>query len=82
MSTIIDRGGPAFPTLFIEPKYGSGYTGMTLRDYLAAQALAGILSSGDSKIGNIISDPWKAATLTQSCYIIAGEMLKAREADL
>jgi hypothetical protein len=82
MSTIIDGGGPAFPTVFVEPKYGLGYKGMTLRDYFAGQALAGILSSGDIKIGNIGSDPWPAATLTQSCYIIADAMLKAREAKL
>ncbi len=28
-------GGHAFPTLFIEPEHGSGYAGMTLRDWFA-----------------------------------------------
>jgi hypothetical protein len=73
-------GGPAFPTLFIEPEYGSGYKGMTLRDYFAAQALTGILGSGDAKLENIISDKSATAEFAQSCYIIADAMLKAREA--
>jgi hypothetical protein len=33
-------GGHAFPTLFIEPEHGSGYAGMTLRDWFAGQALS------------------------------------------
>jgi len=37
MSTLIDDGGPAFPD-------DRSQVGMTLRDYFAAQALAGILS--------------------------------------
>jgi hypothetical protein len=43
MSTEINDGGPAFPA----PAYAANITdkGMTLRDYFAGQALAGILSS-------------------------------------
>jgi hypothetical protein len=69
----------AFPTLFPEEHYGTGYRGMTLRDYFAGQALVGILGSGDAKIDNIISDEFASATLAQSCYIIADAMLAARE---
>lgn len=42
-------GGPAFPTLFLEPEFGSGNCGMTLRDYFAGQALTGILNSNNPK---------------------------------
>jgi hypothetical protein len=45
MSAFIDDGGPAFPN---NDAHGCGYTGMTLRDYFAGQALTGILAaSGD-----------------------------------
>ena len=37
MSAFIDDGGPAFPN---NDEHGCGYTGMTLRDYFAGQALA------------------------------------------
>lgn len=45
-------------------------TGMKLRDYFAAQALAGILSNPE----NTISSPGAVA----KAYRIADEMLKAR----
>lgn len=69
MSTIIDGGGPAFPTLLIEPKYGSGYKGMTLRDYFAGQAMIGILPK----------DPIGASTwIGYAAYEIADAMIRAR----
>jgi len=71
MSTIIDGGGPAFPTLFIEPKYGSGYKGMTLRDYFAGQALAGIMA------GNYTSNSLE--WVPREAYALADAMLAARE---
>ena len=42
MNTEINDGGPAFP--IPESDYEDGRTGMTLRDYFAGQALAGILA--------------------------------------
>jgi len=45
MSTPINDGGMAFPTLFPEEHYGTGYRGMTLRDWFAGQALAGLLAN-------------------------------------
>lgn len=59
----IDDGGPAFPgpTCFT--------TGMTLRDYFAGQALAGIMSRFDY-FPNVASD---------AAYSIADAMLKQRE---
>ena len=46
MKAVINNGGPAFP---VREEDGQGgyeqHKGMTLRDYFAGQALAGILSS-------------------------------------
>jgi predicted metalloprotease len=42
---------------------------ITLRDYLAAAALTGLLSNGDRK------------TAVKSAYAIADDMIKAREND-
>ena len=79
MSIPINDGGPAFPSdNFGQPSQ----IGMSLRAYLAGQALAGILSSGDVEIKTIVGDKWAAASLTQSCYIIADAMLKAQEEKL
>jgi hypothetical protein len=81
MSTPINDGGPAFPT-DNEGQNGPNsyhFQGMTLRDYFAAQTLTGILSSGDAKLENIISDKSATAVFAQSCYIIADAMLAARK---
>lgn len=82
----INDGGPAFPvsTMFEEGAAGYGhqdgpatyqFSGMTLRDYFAAKAMQSIVSllhAGirASDIGNMARD----------AYVIADEMLKAREA--
>ena len=77
-------GGPAFPTaaktLTVNPvedgralitHYGS-QSGMTLRDYFAAAALTGSLASSHTD-----GEPDEFA---RTAYILADEMLKAREA--
>lgn len=52
MSTTIQDGGPAFPTAYYETEHGDqvwstgGIPGMSLRDWFAGQALAGILAGG------------------------------------
>ena len=73
MSKLTSDGGPAFPTLFIEPNYGSGYAGMTLRDYFAAAALKG-------QAHRFAHPHEHRELLAQDCYEIADAMLKAREA--
>ena len=50
MSTPINDGGPAFPVA--ETIHVYGHNGMTLRDYFAGQALAGILAS--AKISRLV----------------------------
>jgi len=77
MSTIND-GGPAYPTRnahYDDPDYSS--TGMTLRDYFAAQALAGLAGrkfrQGDAGEGYA---EWAASM----AYEFADAMLAARGA--
>jgi len=73
VSAQINDGGPAFPTLFIEPNYGSGYAGMTMRDYFAAAALQGLMAKmePENQLEHHIAK-WS--------YEAADAMLKAREA--
>jgi hypothetical protein len=92
MSTPINDGGPAFPAQPIH-HFPDGITmsqnqgGMTLRDYLAGQALAGITSRSVEVYkkleGSGISMSEIENELTQrlSCaaYIYADAMLAARE---
>jgi len=74
VSAPINGGGPAFPTLFIEPNYGSGYAGMTMRDYFAGKALQGLLASIQP------NQLWSGDDVAVTCYRTADAMLKAREA--
>jgi hypothetical protein len=67
-----NTGGPAFPT----PRYERGdmYSlGMTLRDYLAAKAMQGLLLDDN---GDFSDRDW----LAEKAYAFADAMLKAREA--
>ena len=65
------NGGPAFPTVFIEVEWGSSYGGMTLRDYFAGQALAGMLANSSAR------GAW--ATYAEHSYAQADAMISARE---
>lgn len=70
--TTINDGGPAFP----RDERHLGHNGMTLRDYFAAKALAGIeASQGNS--GNFVSTVEKVA---ERAYELADAMLAARGA--
>lgn len=61
-----NTGGPAFP-------FGTAFSGMTLRDYFAAQALQGICANQDNRTYRGPMDFAVAA------YVLADAMLKARE---
>jgi hypothetical protein len=66
----IKTGGPAFPTEVWDAEGVPQHTqGMTLRDYFAAKAMQTLLQSKDSSFAQDAED----------AYIMADEMLKARE---
>lgn len=69
MKTFKD-GGPAFP---VTTDHGSVFAlpGMTLRVYLAAKAMQGILASTDAAQGHKIH----VQTLAANCYTMADAML-------
>ena len=74
---ITTNGGPAFPVAFPDSDRDNHYVayGMTLRDYLAAKAMQGLLSqSGGSAFGSDVDVGARWA------YQMADAMLKAREA--
>jgi len=76
--TTINDGGPAFP--FASDTIGH-CSGMSLRDWLAGQALifAGVVASGGvhKPYGSIES---LHKEMAEDCYSIADAMLAAREA--
>jgi len=62
----INDGGPAFPRHAYD-----GHDGMTLRDWFASQALAGMLADTNVKAG--------ADKIAWCAYALADAMLRARE---
>ena len=65
MSNPIDDGGPAFPN---NDAHGCAYTGMTLRDYFAGQALAASCPIG-----------YPVKGIAKRAYEAADAMIAARE---
>ena len=63
-------GGPAFPLKTSELPYRPAFDGMSLRDYFAGQALAGLLANPNTR--ETRTDTALAA------YFIADALLKAR----
>ena len=69
----MNTGGPAFPRMSHTNCYGmllEEQNGMTLRDYFAAKAMQGLLSSTKTDSPEIIAN---------DSYTMADAMLKARE---
>ena len=89
MSAPINDGGPAFPYRETENtgQYRHHY-GMTLRDYFAGQALAGISPNIEAEVDKLnpdgkyfdqrLSEWYQCAAIRAYCY--ADAMLAAREA--
>ena len=73
MSDNIKDGGPAFPVVRmpLDPDTILNRPGMSLRDWFAGQALAGIMPSDGRPDGDVNKAQW--------AYEIADAMLKARE---
>jgi len=68
-----DPSGPAFPASNLCDDDGRALTGMTLRDYFAGQALAGIMARGTGTSNAVEWAPEEA-------YAVADAMLSARNA--
>jgi hypothetical protein len=77
MSSLINDGGPAFPSVgegFGNPSYSA--PGMTLRDWFAGQALAGAVGFSPSNPFRKYDQPEDVAA---ACYRFADAVLAARE---
>lgn len=72
----INDGGPAFPTKReYQTEFGPGYEqveGMTLRDWFAGQALAGMCAHKDS-------ETWKGEVVARDAYGYADYMISTRK---
>lgn len=88
-STVRNDGGPAYPAFLTESTIFGPVTtqlqrGMSLRDYFAGQALAGMLSSDahpDIELTTLMDSTEKLAVRACFAYRIADAMLAAREAE-
>lgn len=71
---LTDTGGPAFPRAAFESEniIDDGATGMSLRDWLAGQALAGFLANTNRPTAMTLDDAsW--------CFTIADAMIAMRD---
>ena len=67
-----DDGGAAFP--------GPLQTGMTLRDYFAAHAMAALVASGRWAVGlDVVGESGSKPHLAHHAYQLADVMLEARK---
>jgi len=80
----MNKGGPAFPgTQYANGVQPTGFSqGMTLRDYFAGQAIAGILANPDISASaarcNVSTEEFRE-DIAAAAYAMADAMLKARE---
>ncbi|MDB5490321.1 MAG: hypothetical protein JWO78_170 [Micavibrio sp.] len=80
----IDNGGPAFPIPYIEGQQGLEWNycgGLSVRDYMAGQALVGIMASDDLRKEAVRKDVTVKSidVFAFNAYLIADAMLKARQ---
>jgi len=73
----INDGGPAFPCSNEQfthgnPQTGDAWPGLSLRDYFAGQALAGLSSTPSMR------SIWDPADMARQSYNYADAMIKAR----
>jgi hypothetical protein len=76
----MSTGGPAFPAMHFD--LGDDEHGMTLRDYFAAKAMQGLISSADWReaVAEHTTNDMAATKFTAlTAYEMADAMLKARE---
>ena len=78
MSTPIDDSGPAFPVS--NDANNNGQLGMTLRDWFAGQALAGLLSNsspGSNRV--LLGGKQLAMDMAEASYAYADAMIRERK---
>ncbi|WP_338659033.1 hypothetical protein [Yersinia intermedia] len=76
MTDEIKTGGPAFPNVPSDIQYETWDEGMTLRDYFAAKALTGMISTaGGPCLGGF--DGYESH-IASAAYVMADAMIKAR----
>lgn len=87
MTKKIEDGGPAFPCTNEQfthgnPNVGDAWSGLSLRDWFAGQALAGNLSAENMGVGWIerLRSPDNARLMADRAYQMADAMLAARKA--
>lgn len=72
------NGGPAFPlsipSLECRARFESGYGGISVRDYFAAKAMAGVVASPD-----YVEEEWFQEYIARQAYQMADAMFAARE---
>lgn len=79
--TDIDNGGPAFAASFTTDNVDFDNPGMSLRDYFAGQALAGLLVDADVRRNikrSVLSAEQIPKGLGLASYQLADIMIKAR----
>jgi len=75
MSHLNLQAFPSMPPMYSRDKDGSFIKeteGMTLRDYMAGQALVGIMGKTE------FSGDWRHKAMADVCYVMADAMLKER----
>ena len=81
-----ETGGQAYPTMSVydskKKENVAIYSGMTLRDYLAGQALMGIISKSEFSTciteGDIKKIMWKFKAYARGSYLYADAMIAER----
>jgi len=74
-----NTGGPAFPQVELDQVTGNPcdqHSGMTLRDYFAAKAMQGLITSASL---NRTESWYDEERVAESAYKMADAMLKARD---
>lgn len=75
------NGGPAFPMTEYngDGSYYHDHSGMTLRDYFAAQALPAIIAAVCARQHHLRDGMGVRQSMAMDAYELADEMLKARD---
>ena len=84
MTTPINDGGPAYPTVDANRSLDCGTYGMTLRDYFAAKAMNALIAQSHDEICEWLDEVPEGTNgqtnnvLAKVSYELADAMLKAR----